>query len=112
MTRQTTTQKINTALSNNLLKVKKVETYYKTSRKTNVIDVQTFLENFQFLCESGAFMDCIGWHYQKDCNTYDYICETGRMNGDSENIITVYLRVGDGVGEKDVENALNVIEEE
>ena len=111
MTRRTTTKQISEALSNNLLQVKKAEVYYKTSRKTDVI-TDSFFENLAFLSESGVFSDCIGWTFDKDCKTNDYICETGRMNGSSENIVTVYLRVYEGVNVEDIEKTLLLQESE
>ena len=110
MKRMTTTKQISDVLSNNLLQVAKAEVYYKTSRETNII-TDSFLENFQFLCESGCFVDCVGWHYERDYRTGDYIIETGRGDGDSENIVIAYLRVNDGVSTEEVEKILKVEEE-
>lgn len=109
MKRMTTTKQISDVLSNNLLQVTKAEVYYKTSRKTDII-TDSFLENLQFLCESGCFLNCVGWHYEKDYKTNDYICECSRMNGDSDVIIMVQLKVNDSVSADDVEKML-VIEE-
>lgn len=112
MKRRTTTAQINEALTNDLLTVTKIECYHKTSRITDLIEAESFLEDFQFLCESNVFMDCIGWHYQKDHRTGLYIAETGRMDGGSENIVTVHMRVNDGVSDEDVRKALFFIEED
>lgn len=109
MKRMTTTKQINEVLSNNLLQVAKAECYHKTSRKTDII-TDSFLENFQFLCESGCFVDCIGWTFCRDYRTGQYIIETGRMDGDSENIVIVYLRANNDVNVEDIESAL-IIEE-
>lgn len=57
---RTTTAKINEALTTNLLTVTRTECYHKTSRQTDAVNAESFLENFQFLCESGIFADCIG----------------------------------------------------
>ena len=57
-------------------------------------------------------MDCVGWHYQKDYKTNQYISETGRMDGDSENIITVHMRANDGVKREDIEKVLLMKEED
>lgn len=111
MKRMTTTKQISDVLSNNLLQVTRAEVYYKTSRKTDII-TDSFLENFQFLCESGCFVDCVGWHYERDFRTSDYIAEAGRSNAYSENIITVFLRVNEGVSDADVNNLLIVKEDE
>ena len=105
MKRMTTTKQISDVLSNNLLQVTKAEVYYKTSRETDII-TDSFLKDFQSLCESGCFMNCVGWHYERDCRTGDYIIEAGRMDGNSENVVTVYLRVGEDVDVEDIEGSL------
>lgn len=61
MKRRTTTAQINEAITNRLLSVIRVECYHKTSRITDLIKVESFIQDFQFLCESGIFADCIGW---------------------------------------------------
>ena len=110
MKRMTTTKQISDVLSNNLLQVAKAEVYHKTSRETDII-TDSFLENFQFLCESGCFMDCVGWHYEKDYRTGQYILETGRMDGNSENVVIAHLRVKDGADVEDIERILIFVEE-
>lgn len=50
----TTTRQISDVLSSNLLQVAKAECYHKTSRETNII-TDSFLKNFQFLCESRRY---------------------------------------------------------
>lgn len=110
MKRMTTTKQINEVLSNNLLQVAKAEVYYKTSRKTDMI-TDSFIENLEFLMESGCFVDCVGWHYGKDYRTGKYIIETGRMDGDSENIVIAHLRASDGVNAEDIERILKIEEE-
>lgn len=112
MRKRTTTKQLNSAITNNLLQITKAEVYYKTSGKTETIDTDRFTENFSFLCESGVFADCIGWHYEQDYKTGLYITECGRMNPDVETIVTVYLTVCNGASREDVEKELNVIEEE
>lgn len=107
----TTTKQIRDVLSNNLLQIEKAEVYYKTSREMDII-TDSFLENFQFLCESGCFVDCVGWHYEKDYKTDDYIIETGRYNPHSEIIITAYMNVCEGISNKDVESILLIDESE
>lgn len=111
MRKVTTTTKINGALTNNLVKVEKVEVYNKTSGKTETMDTDRFTENLSFLCESGVFSDAVGWHFERDIETNGYIAETGRMNPDSEIIVSVYLRVADGVSTEEVEKILKVVEE-
>jgi len=111
MKRKTTTAKINEALTTNLLTVTRTECYHKTSRQTDHINPESFLEDFQFLCESGIFMNCVGWTYQQDYRTGDYVLETGRSDGDSENIITIFLRVNENVNVEDIERTLKIEEE-
>lgn len=110
MKRMTTTKQISDVLSNNLLQVAKAEVYHKTSRETDII-TDSFIENFQSLCESGCFMACVGWHYERDYRTGDYIIETGRMDGDSEDIVIAHLQVNDGVNVEGIEKALKPKEE-
>lgn len=105
MKRITTTKQISNVLSNNLIQVTKVECYHKTSRETDII-TDSFLENFQFLCESGCFMDCVGWHYERDYRTGEYILETGRMNPYAENVVIAHLQVNDGVTDEEIERTL------
>lgn len=112
MIRKTTTKQINDVLSNNLLQLTKAECYHKTTHKTEVIDTDTLIENLQFLCESGVFVDCVGWTYSKNCKTNSYIAECSRTDGNAENIITLYLGVGDDMDVEDVNEALAVEETE
>lgn len=112
MRKVTTTTKINKAFTNNLVKAEKVEVYYKTSGKTEIIDTDRFIENFSFLCESGIFSDAVGWHYERDIKANGYIAETGRMNPDTEIIVIVYLDVCEGVIGEKIEKILEVTEEE
>lgn len=106
----TTTKQINDVLSNNLLQVAKAECYHKTSKETDII-TYSFLENFQFFCEAGCFMDCVGWHYERDYRTGEYIIETGRMDGNSENVVIAHLRICDGANVEDIERILKIEEE-
>lgn len=108
MRKITTTKKINEVITNNLLQIIKAEVYNKTSGKTETMDTDRFTENFSFLCESGAFMDCIGWNYEKNPDTDGYIIETGRTNAASDNIISVVVGVCDGVAEEEIENVLMI----
>lgn len=111
MRRKTTTQKLQQVITNNLLQIIKAEIYHKTSRKTEIIDTDRFTENFSFLCESGIFADAIGWHFERDFKSRGYIIECGRMNPDTDIIITVYLGVGEGVIGEKIEKILEVTEE-
>lgn len=112
MRKVTTTKKINETIANNLLRITKAEVYYKTSGKTEILNTDRFTENFSFLCESGCFADCVGWHYERDIKLNDYIAECGRMDGSVEIIVTVYLGVCNGACREEVEKVLSVIEEE
>ena len=56
-------------------------------------------------------MDCVGWHYERDYRTGNYIIETGRMDGNSESIVTAYLRVNDNANVEDIERTLKIEEE-
>ena len=112
MRKVTTTKKINEAITNNLLQIEKAEVHYKTSGKTANIDDVTVRANFSFLCEAGCFADCIGWYYERDYNSHGYIAECGRMNQDTEIIISVYLDVCNGACKENVEKELEVTEEE
>lgn len=112
MRKQTTTKQLQNAIRNNLLQITKAEVHYKTSRKTETIDAAKIHENFSFLCESGCFVDAVGWHFERDIKTGGYIAETGRMNPDTEIIVAIYLGVCDGVKREDIEKMLEVTEEE
>lgn len=94
MRKITTTKKIDEAITNNLLQITKAEVYNKTS------------------CESGYFANALGWNYERYIKTTGYIAETGRMNPDSEIIITVYLSVCNGMSKENVERTLLFLEEE
>ena len=111
MKRRTATRQLSEAITNGLLQVVKAECYYKTSRKTNPVETDKFLEDLQFLCEADVFMNCVGWTYQQDYRTGDYVLETGRSDGDSENIITIFLRVNENVNVEDIERTLKIEEE-
>jgi len=73
MRRKTTTKQLQQAIKDNLLHITKAEIYYKTSRKTEIIDTDRFTEYFSFLCESGIFADAIGWHFERDFKSRGYI---------------------------------------
>ena len=112
MKRRTTTAQINEAITNYLLIVTKAECYHKTSRITDLIKSESFLEDFQFLREANVFRDCVGWTYQQDHRTGEYILETGRSDAYSENIATVHMRVNEGVKIEDIEKVLLMKEED
>ena len=112
MRKRTTTQQLNTAITDNLLQITKAEIYYKTSRKIETIDTDKFKDSLDFLCESGVFADFVDWHYERNISAKDeYILDSGAMNPYSENVVTVYLRVTDDVSTEEVEKILKVEEE-
>ena len=110
MRRKTTTKKLQQAIKDDLLKLTKAQKYNKSTRKTTTISTDTFIESFDFLCET-LFADCVGWHYEYDIKTKQYIIETGRMNGDADFIFIADLCVNDGVKVESVDKALRVIED-
>lgn len=112
MRRRTLTKQIQNVMKNNQLFLERAEVYNKTTRKTEVVPKDKFLEYFDFLCESGIFADCIGWHFERNRKTDNYEIESGRMNGVVDIIVTVYLRVGDGVNGESIDRTLSVTEEE
>ena len=112
MRKQTTTKQLNSAITNNLLHITKAGVYYKTSRKTEIIDTDKFKDSLDFLCESGVFADFVDWHYERNISTKDeYKVDSGAMNPYSENVVTVYLRVNDGANVEDIERILKIKEE-
>ena len=113
MRKRTTTQQLNSAITSNLLYIAKAEVYYKTSRKTEIIDPDKFKDSLDFLCESGVFADFVDWHYERNLSAKDeYILDSGAMNPYSENVVTVYLRVADGMNGEDIDRTLLFVEEE
>lgn len=112
MRKRTTTKQLQDAITSNLLHIAKAEVYYKTSRKTETIDIDTFKESLDFLYESGIFADFVDWHYERNLSAKDeYILDSGAMNPYSENVVTVYLRVADDVNGEDIERTLKIEEE-
>lgn len=113
MRKRTTTKQLQDAITNNLLHIIKAEIYYKTSRKTETIDVDKFKDSLDFLYESGIFADFVDWHYERNLSAKDeYILDSGAMNPYSENVVTVYLRVADDVNGEDANKELMMAEEE
>lgn len=110
MRRKTTTKKLQQAIKDDLLKLTKVEKYNKSTRKTTTISTETFKDDLDFLCET-IFADSIGWHYEYDIKSKQYIIECGRMNGDVDFIFIAQLCVNDDVGRECIENALSVSDE-
>lgn len=106
MRKQTSTIQLQNVIKNNLLIPEKAEVYHKTSRETEVIPNDKFLEYVDFLCESGIFMDAIGWHFERNHKTGNYEIETGRMNASVDVIVTIYLRINGNTTEEEIEEAL------
>ena len=112
MQKRTTTKQISTVITNNLLYVVRAECSYKSSNRIDKISAEKIKNDFDFLCESGIFAESLGWHYERDHKTNDYILETGRYNPHSEIIITVYMRVCNGASIESVEKELLFLEED
>ena len=94
MRKQTTTKQLNSAITNNLLHITKAGVYYKTSRKTEIIDPDKFKDSLDFLCESGVFADFVDWHYERNISAKDeYILDSGTMNPYSENVVVLRLMI-------------------
>lgn len=112
MQRRTTTRQINTAITNNLLQVVKAECRYKSSDRIDEIGSDTFIENLQFVCESGVFADFADWHYERNLSEKDgYIFSSGSMNPYTENMITVYMRIANGACSENIEKELLFLED-
>lgn len=111
MKKRTTTKQLQQAIKDKLLHITKAQKYSKSTRKTTTISIDTFKESLDFLCET-IFCDTIGWHFEYDIKTKQYIIECGRMNGDADFIFIAHLCVNDGVKVENVDKALRAIEEE
>ncbi len=111
MRKRTTAKQLHSALSNNLLTVEKAEMYNKTTRQTDEISIDTFKDSLEFLCET-IFAPCIGWYFEENHVTGNYEVDCGRMDGSSDIIVTVYLRVCEGASREDIERTLSVNDEE
>lgn len=110
MRKRTTTQKLQNALSNNLLIIESAESYNKTSRQTDKISVDSFIDSLEFLCET-IFVDSIGWYYEKNHKTGDYEVDCSRMDGSSDIVIIAHLCVNDGVSDEEISKALLYLED-
>ena len=113
MRKRTTTRQLSEAITNNLLIITRAECRYKSSSRIDEISAEKFKNDFDFLCESGVFADFVDWHYERNLSEKDeYIFNSGAMNPFTENIVTVYVRVGNGVKVEDIEKILLFAEEE
>lgn len=110
MRKQTTTKQLNSAITNNLLHITKVEIYHKPTRKTDVISADVFQESLDFLCES-IFADSIGWYFEKDFRTGNYMVDCGRMNPNTDLIVIAHLCANEGVSRECIDEALTFVEE-
>ena len=111
MRRRTTTAQINDALP--FMEVIKAEHYNKDTYTTTAIDTATFIENLQFLAESGVLTVCMGWSYEKNSNSKgEYIIESGRMNPECNAYVTAWMRLKDDVSMDEMEKILLVEEED
>lgn len=110
MRRKTTTKKLQQAIKNNLLKLIKAQKYSKSTRKTTTISTDTFGDDLDFLCET-VFTDAIGWHYEYDIKSKQYIIECGRMDGDADFTFIAYLCVNDDSNAENIERILKIEEE-
>lgn len=110
MRKRTTTGQLNSAINNNLLTVERAESYNKTSRKTEVISIDTLKDGLDFLCET-IFAPCIGWYYEKNHKTGNYEVDCSRMDGSSDIVIIAHLCANDGVSDTEINEALLFQEE-
>lgn len=92
-----TTEKVWELLKSNTTEITKVIAT-DGDYKDTVIEKNIFMENMEFLMESGCFVNCIGWHYDrpyscKDVPEQEWVLTTGKMNCEIENFLTIYLKV-------------------
>lgn len=112
MQRKTTTQQLQEAITNNLLRVTKAEIHHKSSKRVDEISIDSFQESLEFLAET-IFSGMLDWHYEKISNVDgEYIVDSGAMNQHSEDIVIVYMRVNDHANREEVERTLLFTEEE
>ena len=113
MLKRTTTKQLSNALSSSLLQIEKVECSYKSSSRIDDLDIETFKDNLDFLCESGVFANFVDWHYEESISEKGrYIADSGAMNHSSENIIIVHLCANENADTEEIERALAVQETE
>lgn len=111
MKKRTTTHQLQQAIKGNLLKLIKAQKYNKSTCQTDVISIDLFKDSLDFLYKS-LFADCIGWYYERNYDTGNYVIETGRMTRESDFMFIAHLCVNDSVSREDVDRVLRVIEEE
>ena len=89
MRRRTTTQQLQNAITNNLLKITKAEIHHKSSKQVDILSIDSFKESLEFLAET-IFVDMIVWHYERSLNTdSEYIVDSGYRNSYSEDVVIV-----------------------
>lgn len=110
MRKQTTTQQLQQAITNNLLHIALAQKYFKSTHKTETISPNTLKDSLDFICES-AFRDCIGWHYERNYETGDYEVDCGRMNPDIDVVVIAHLCANEGVDRESVDRVLIVIDD-
>ena len=111
MQKRTTTRQLSEAVTNNLLQITRAECSYKSSSRIDEISAEKIKNDFDFLCEAGIFAESLGWHYEKDHKSGEYILQTGRYNPHSEIIIAVSLKACENVSDEDIEKALLFLED-
>ena len=84
-----TTEKVWELLKSNTTEITKVIAT-DGDYKDTVIDKNIFMENMEFLMESGCFVNC-----GEDVSKQEWVLTTGKMNGEIENSLTVHLKVTD-----------------
>ena len=65
MKKRTTTQQIQNAIKSNQIVLEKAEVYNKTTRKTEEITNEKFLESFYCFCESGSLLILLAGIFRK-----------------------------------------------
>ena len=113
MIRRTSTQQLQNAITNNLLKITKAEIHHKSSKQVDEISIDSLKESLDFLAET-IFTGMIDWHFERSLNAGgEYIFDSGYRNPHSEDVVTVYLKAGENVVDReDIERTLLFVEEE
>lgn len=97
---RTTTNRVFKLFESNTAEITQIITCNKDKYKGTAVDKNTFMENLEFLAETGCIIDCIGWYYDKPHDNIpgdEWILTTGKMNGEADDFITVHLRMIDPV---------------
>ena len=111
MRKRTTTQQLQNALSSNLLQVVKAEIHHKSSKKVDILSIDSLKESLEFLAET-IFSGMLEWNYERNANAdSEYILDSGRKNPHSEIIITVYLKACENASDEDIEKELLFLED-